>query len=353
MAFHQFIQRVLLVGARLGVPPAPAAPPPPPELAPLIDAIAAVHRRFDRQAMSFGNRYRSGFWAIYLLSAVAVLCAVLPLALGWDNSRRTLNSFTGVWAVCELLIICVVGSIYWLGHQRDWQGQWLRARTTAELIGYLPLLAPVVDFTRADADADWYLRVFDPGQHLREAEEVAAMCRRLEPSAREHLGAAWSDAAFVSSYARWTVGVLEQQRHYHRRVAVRQKALQHRVHVLTTWLFGLTALAAFAHLFVHSLWLSLVTMFFPALGASMHGALAQSEAYRLGVASERLAADLQGAIDRINAAGAGRSEASVDPVIAEALAEGLKESIEAALALIIEEHQDWHMLVRPHHLPLG
>jgi hypothetical protein len=81
----------------------------------------------------------------------------------------------------------------------------------------------------------------------------------------------------------------------------------------------------------------------------MHGALAQSEAYRLGVASERLAADLQGAIDRINAAGAGRSEATVDPVIAQAL----KESIEAALALIIEEHQDWHMLVRPHHLPLG
>jgi len=27
--------------------------------------------------------------------------------------------------------------------------------------------------------------------------------------------------------------------------------------------------------------------------------------------------------------------------------------VEAALALILEEHQDWHMLVRPHHLPLG
>jgi hypothetical protein len=31
----------------------------------------------------------------------------------------------------------------------------------------------------------------------------------------------------------------------------------------------------------------------------------------------------------------------------------LKASIEAALALILEEHQDWHMLVRPHHLPLA
>jgi hypothetical protein len=32
---------------------------------------------------------------------------------------------------------------------------------------------------------------------------------------------------------------------------------------------------------------------------------------------------------------------------------GVKDSIEAALALILQEHQDWHMLVRPHHLPLA
>ncbi len=331
------------------MPPAPAAAPPPALLQPLIDAIVPAHRHFDRQALSFGDRYRSGFWAIYLLSAVAVLCAVMPLALGWDDNRHALHPFIGIWAVCEVLIIGVVGSIYWLGHRRDWQGQWLRARTTAELIGYLPMLAPIVDFDRSDADADWYLRVFDPGQHLREAQDVAAMCRRLEPLARERLEIAWSDAAFVADYGRWTIGVLEGQRHYHHRVALRQKALQRRVHGLNTWLFGLTALGALMHLIVHTLWLSLVTTFFPALGASLHGALAQSEAYRLGVTSERLAADLKTAIDRIRAVRTGDGAAAVDPAIAAAL----KESIEAALALIIEEHQDWHMLVRPHHLPLG
>jgi hypothetical protein len=83
--------------------------------------------------------------------------------------------------------------------------------------------------------------------------------------------------------------------------------------------------------------LSLITTFFPALGASLHGALAQSEAYRLGATSERLVVDLQGAIDRIQNADM----------------HTLKASIEAALALILEEHQDWHMLVRPHHLPLA
>jgi hypothetical protein len=89
---------------------------------------------------------------------------------------------------------------------------------------------------------------------------------------------------------------------------------------------------------MHTLWLSIITTFFPALGAGLHGALAQSEAYRLGSTSERLEGELQGAIDRIRSA--------ADP-------QTLKASIQAAIALIIQEHQDWHTLVRPHHLPLG
>jgi hypothetical protein len=31
----------------------------------------------------------------------------------------------------------------------------------------------------------------------------------------------------------------------------------------------------------------------------------------------------------------------------------LRGSIEAAVAVILDEHQDWNLLVRPHHLPLG
>jgi len=107
---------------------------------------------------------------------------------------------------------------------------------------------------------------------------------------------------------------------------------------VNNWLFGLTGIGALLHLIVHTLWLSIVTTFFPALGASLHGALAQSEAYRLGATSERLVGELQDAINKIRAAAdAGTS----------------KISIEAAIALLLEEHQDWHMLVRPHHLPLG
>ena len=162
---------------------------------------------------------------------------------------------------------------------------------------------------------------------------------------RQQLDGAWSDPVFVAAYARWTISVLEEQRHYHHRVARRQHALLHRIHSLNSWLFALTAIGALTHLLVHSVWLTLVTVFFPALGASLHGALAQSESYRLAATSERLAFDLGHATARINAA-LGAS----DPGQSHA---GVRSAIEAAIALILDEHLDWHMLVRPHHLPLG
>jgi hypothetical protein len=88
-----------------------------------------------------------------------------------------------------------------------------------------------------------------------------------------------------------------------------------------------------------------ITTFFPALGASLHGALAQSESYRLGATSERLAAELQRAISALRGT-LGDPGALPQP-------EPVKGSIQEAIELILEEHQDWHMLVRPHHLPLA
>jgi hypothetical protein len=345
MALHQVIQRVLLIGTRVKSLPPPPEPKPPAALLPLIEALAGPHRRFDELAIHFGHRYRSGFWAIYILSAIAVLFAVMPLALGWDSPSHLRHPYAGLWAVGEVVVIGTVSAIYWRGHRLDWQSQWLRARTTAELSWYLPMLAPLLDFTTPSSEPNWYLRVFDPGQHLRGTADIDTLCTQNEPLARELSAHAWADQNFISSYAGWTIDILEQQRHYHYRTASKQHALRHRVHTVNSVLFGLTALGALLHLIVHTLWLSLVTTFFPALGASLHGALAQSEAYRLESASERLVAELLGAIERIRAAlNAGGGAIDVA---------GLKAAIEAAIALILEEHQDWHLLVRPHNLPLA
>jgi hypothetical protein len=344
-AFHEAIQNLLLIGVHMP-PAAPVIEPPPPHaLQPVIDAVATQHREFDQRAILFGHRYRSGFWAIYLVSALAVLCAVMPLALGWDAPGHRLHSLAALWAAGEVLLIGTVSLIFWRGQRGHWQGQWLRARTTAELTWYLPMLAPLLDFDTPSNETNWYLRVFDPGQDLRSSGEVTALCERTESLARQQLADCWSDPVFVDDYTSWASGILAGQVLYHRRVSVRQRALLHRVHAVTSWLFGLTALGAFTHLFIHTLWLSLLTTFFPALAASLHGALAQSEAYRLGHTSQRLAAQLNAAIERIRLA----SAATDSPVDLAAL----KGSIEAAIALILEEHQDWHLLIRPHSLKLG
>jgi hypothetical protein len=345
MALHQVVERLLLLGAHLESLPAAPTPQAPQALQPLIEATAEAHQRFDERAIFYGRRYRSGFWAIYLLSAIAVLCAVMPLALGWDSANHRLHPYAGIWALAEVAVIGTVSAIYWQGHRRDWQGQWLGARTTAELCWYLPMVAPLLDLTVPPGEPNWYVRVFDPGQHLRGSDDVATLCARAEPQARLLLADAWSDPVFITSYARWTIDILEGQRRYHRGVANKQHALLHRIHRVDSALFALTAVGALLHLVVHTLWLSLVTTFFPALGASLHGALAQSEAYRLGATSERLVVELEGAIDLI------RSAVGPQPISGDVGA--LRSAIEAAIALILEEHQDWHLLVRPHHLPLA
>lgn len=346
MSLHQTLQRIILVGTRLDLPPPPQRPQPPPRLLALVESVAAAHRVYDARAVHYGHRYRSGFWAIYLLSAIAVLCAIVPLALGWDDRGHALHPLAGLWAVAEVGVIAGVSAIYWFGHRRDWRGEWLRQRTTAELTWYLPLLAPLVDFQHP-AEPNWYARVFDPGQHMHTTDEVAVICADNEALARDSTADAWADPAFVMGYAHWTIDILEEQRRYHHGVALKQHALLHRVHAINSWLFGLTALGALMHLLLHTLWLSLITTFFPALGSSLHGALAQSEAYRLSATSERLVKDLQMTIDRIRAT----LQQTASP--AAAVAAAVKASIADALALILEEHQDWQMLVRPHHLPLA
>lgn len=344
LAFHQWVQRLLLFGVKLDQPAETPRTSPPTALLPLIESMSAAHAKFDSRAIRYGHRYRSGFWMIYLLSAFAVLCAVLPLALGWDSAAHSAHQYSGIWAVVEVAVIGVVSAIYWRGHRSDWQGEWLRARTTAELTAYLPMIAPLLDFSQPSTEPNWYLRILDPGQHPHGADEISRLCQEHESQARKLLDAAWQDLSFISGYAAWTVDVLRAQQRYHTRVAARQHALLHRVHRITIVLFVLTAIGALTHLFVHTLWLSLVTTFFPALAASLHGALAQSEAYRLHATAERLKVELQDSIDRILAA----AQAPYAEV-----RERMAAAVESAVALIMEEHQDWQMLVRPHHLPLA
>jgi hypothetical protein len=345
MAFHQMVQRLILLGADLGAPAFSDPGMPPARLQPLIDSLASARHEFDAHAIRYGHRYRSSFWAIYLLSALAVLCAMMPLALGWDNISSFMHSFAAAWVIAEIAVIGVVAVLYWRGHRKDWQGQWLRTRTIAEFISYMPLVAPLVDWSRPAAGSNWYARAMPVDSRQAATPEIVALCAANESRARELLAGAESDRAFLQAYGSWAIAVLQSQLHYHTRLARRAHLLQHRIHRLTAIFFALTALAALMHLIVHSRWLSLMTTFCPALAAALHGALAQTEAYRLEASSEAVTRRLQTDIRDLRRA---LQDASRPLQL-----EHVRSPIESALAAILQEHQDWYMLVQPHHLPLG
>ena len=90
---------------RLPATAAPREAPPPPAVAALAAAVAPHFDAFNARAIKAGNRYRSAFCALYLLSALAVLCAVMPLAVGWDDARHDMHAWAGAWVVAEVLVI--------------------------------------------------------------------------------------------------------------------------------------------------------------------------------------------------------------------------------------------------------
>jgi hypothetical protein len=343
MPLHQSVQSLLLVGVRPHAGPAPDHVAPPAPLQPLIDALQPELDACNARALEYGHRYRSAFWALYLLSALAVLFAVMPDALGWTEEQHPLHRFAPLWGAGELAIVVVVVGTYVWGHRHDWQGEWLGARMQAELTGYLPLAATLQEPGEETAafSAHWFASVAGGSEDSAEIDRVEALCREHAPLGLHALPLVQQD---VAGWAGWMRGVVAGQQHYHERVAHRQHALQHRIHRINAVLFGLTALGTAVHLVWHASGLLLAATVFPALGAALHGALAQSEAYRLELSSRRLAAELQALRSAIEVGDC------ATPVAAR---QRLRALGKKALDVILAEHHDWHQLVRPHRLPLG
>jgi hypothetical protein len=342
--FHAIVRRLLLLGWH-APPQSRHAIEPPERLCALVGAVEDEHRLANSHAIEYGNHYRNTFWAIYLLSALAVLFAFMPYALEWDRPEAPMHERMWIWGVCELVVIGAVAFLYYQGHRRRWHLRWLASRTHAEFVWYAPLVAALIEHPAEGPRGNWYNRAFAQGRRLDESGEVDALCERLEPLARAATDGAWADAEFVGAFAAWSCSIFDGQRRYHEGVAAEQRALSHRIHVITTWLFVLIFLAAAAHLVVHAPILSLAAVFLPALGAALHGALAQSEAQRLALNSTQLRDALAQALERIH------SCTAREPLAARA--EGLREAVRSALSLILEEHQGWHLAMRTHRLKLG
>lgn len=347
MALHERLQQLLLIGVRPSQRPRPPHVEPPVALAELVQAVRPAWQALDAQAVAMGHRYRSAFWALYLLSAVAVMLAVMPVALGWAATEHPLHRHAVLWGVLEVVVIASVALLYWRGGQQDWKGRWLAARAEAEMAGYLPLAAALRGAHAREDASDWYAGLYGAqGWDEPAGPTVARLCREQAPGLDRWLSGAWQDEAFLRGFAAWTASELSGQCHYHHRTAERHHALLARGHRVSAGLFGLTALGALLHLFWHADVLMIATTSFPAFGAALHGALVQSEAHRLAensVEMEQALARLTQRIEQVLQA----------PQLRGAPAQQLYDAAHAALGLILQEHKGWHAVVRPHHLPLG
>jgi hypothetical protein len=249
----------------------------------VIDWLRPFYAWSDKLAGNFSDTYRSAFVFTYLLAALAVGMALLPLALGWNVFEAHLNetAFVGL----EFLLILAILYIVWRGRRKKWHERWIDYRLAAELLRHLRLSASLGSarpFPNVPAQwvtygvpaatwMAWYVRAIERDLGLRSA--------RL-------------DATHVRACAKDFAAIMAGQHSYHAKTAERSHRIEKRLHVFGLSLLGTTLLACTAHLFfgfgiveAHrpALLGSLIFLagFLPALGAAAAGVSNQGEFRRI------------------------------------------------------------------------
>lgn len=227
----------------------------------------------DRLAVLYSDRYRSAFILAFLLAALAVGMALLPV--GFQMSSGGKGEFASTLA--ELLAIGVILLLVRRGRSRTWHERWIDYRLLAELIRHLRLVVPLGgDRPPVQAPAhhatygqphttwmDWYVR---------------AVTRAIE------LPNTVIDRTYLFHSLSQLDQLLADQVNYHQKIAQRCHNIEHRLHLAGLWLMGLTLFACGLHLLHMLLPASLLTFFcgfFPALGAALAGINNQGEFRRI------------------------------------------------------------------------
>jgi hypothetical protein len=91
----------------------------------------------DKRGDLYADAYRSGYVLTYLLSAMAVLVALLPMAAGFEGQART------ICVVTEFAMLVVILLLFVIGRKRQWYERWMEYRLLAEMIRQLRVLIPL------------------------------------------------------------------------------------------------------------------------------------------------------------------------------------------------------------------
>src|SRR5262249_20212775 len=93
----------------------------------------------DKRGDLYADAYRSAYVLCYLLSALAVVIALMPMALGrWLDPRAVYFA----WGELVTLLL-IVGMFRWGGRVSDWAERGMEYRLLAELIRQLRFLIPL------------------------------------------------------------------------------------------------------------------------------------------------------------------------------------------------------------------
>lgn len=184
----------------------------------LATVLAPRFARSDSTASTIAQVFRSSWVINFSFGALAVLLSLTGLIIP--------DALKPVLVVLEVLVIVVILAVTRAGNRAGWHRRWLDNRHLAERLRCLAISAQLGDLDlRGDAGkypgwVAWYVR--------STARELGV------PDARV-------DDAYLTRVRRSLTALLDDQIAYLGNEARRMHHLDHRLHMLGTWLFGVTA----------------------------------------------------------------------------------------------------------------
>ena len=250
--------------------------------------LTARYGAADAGAGYYAQVFRSGFVANFVLSAVAVLLALLGLLL---------EEWKVVIVTIELTIIATVLGLTHAGRRAGWHERWMDYRHLTERLRCLALLSPLADLGRRTDGLG------DGGK----AGPVPGWVRWYTRATAREIGLpdAVVDRAYLERVRALGTDLIAGQIAYHDANARRMEKLEHRLHLLGTISFGLTAAACAGFVIYKLLGLggagdrmvaevtTLATAALPAFGAALYGIRMQGEFHAVAERARGIAAQLR------------------------------------------------------------
>jgi hypothetical protein len=312
-------------------------------IAALIDRLRPYYAWPDKLAVLYADRYRSAFAINFLLAALAVGLALLPLALdltedGWPA------------LVCiSLELVTIFGIIFLvqLGRSRHWHERWIDYRLTAELVRHLRMVAPL---------GGRRLLPQVPAHRVTYGQPAATWMAWYVRAVERWLGlpSAVVDKTYLDGYLKHLEHLVIGQISYHQSTLRRCHNMETRLHRSGIGLLSLTVCACALHLAlgflpehyqVHSLSpvLTFICGFFPALGAALAAISSQGEFRSLTKQSRAMREQLRNRLPGIKSLRQdiiAAPDSSVCPFSIEAEKVG-----SVAADLLVKEVLDWRSVV--------